>query len=398
MKKRNILYIDFNIQTLSNTKPLTPKLFSLIAKNIFFYGPGFNDKKTIIKGLENYINTIPKIDILVIGPEYPLLIYKEENLETYIRQLYFYLNKKYSLKVIREFIKDTFQIIKNIDVDLKLIQTISTDLYGCDPRQVNIIEENNLYLVGLNEQFIEQQKNFPDYTKNELHYIKKKSFISDCWFNYLSKNKDKVITALHFLSMEEFSYISFSDKRSQFVNPGSNYYLRKELIKVLDKNKFDINTKYFFYLYKFLNKCNIPVYRNQTFLNLYKYLYDRQIKSCKFITTARDFHGDPVRKFFEIPALGSLLLCVPPCNFNHIGYIPGQQYINLDPKNFEQSISDAMKNPNLDKIALRGREITEKNHTINARAIQIDICIEKILNHRYSRSYWEEGKFICESK
>ena len=124
---------------------------------------------------------------------------------------------------------------------MKLIQTISTDLYGCIPRQVEIIKENNLYLVGLNEQFIEQQKNFPDYTKNELHYIKKKSFISDTWFNYLSANKDKVITALHFLSMEEFSYISFSEKRNQFVNPGSNYFLRKELIKVLDKNKYDIN-------------------------------------------------------------------------------------------------------------------------------------------------------------
>ena len=78
MKKRNILYIDFNIQTLV-IQTLTPKLFSLI-ENIYFYGPSFNDKQTIMNGLESHIKTLPKIDILVIGPEYPLLICKEKDL------------------------------------------------------------------------------------------------------------------------------------------------------------------------------------------------------------------------------------------------------------------------------------------------------------------------------
>ena len=78
MKKRNILYIDFNIQTLSNTKPLTPKLFSLIAKNIYFYGPSFNDKQTIMNGLESHIKTLPKIDILVIGQNIHYLYVKKK--------------------------------------------------------------------------------------------------------------------------------------------------------------------------------------------------------------------------------------------------------------------------------------------------------------------------------
>ena len=300
MKKRNVIYIDFCLTALNNTISLTPKLYSIISKNIYFYGPGFNDKEVIKDGICNFLDNISDIDILVIGPNFPILTIKEKSLDAYVHDLKYYLGKRYSYDFIRNYITDIIRSINKLDIKIKLLSSINTDVYGCLAEQIEIIKKNNFHVVGLNHQFCRASRDFPEFKSKEEHFIRKNSSISDVWLDYVKENKDRVITALHFLSIEEFNYKSFSDKREQIVVPGVNYFKRREIIKVINNKKYKLNKKYYFYIYKFLNKLNIPVYRNKSLILLYKYLYDNHIVNNRFIATSQKIYVQGHQKSQEM--------------------------------------------------------------------------------------------------
>lgn len=90
-----------------------------------------------------------------------------------------------------------------------------------------------------------------------------------------------------------------------------------------------------------------------------------------------------VRKFFEIPATGALLLA-----FDHhvkpqlleLGYIDGENYISVNHKNLPEKIQyvlDPNNRSEIDRIRKNGQELVKSRHMIKHRLEQINRVISK---------------------
>jgi len=77
-----------------------------------------------------------------------------------------------------------------------------------------------------------------------------------------------------------------------------------------------------------------------------------------------------LRKFFEIPALGTALICYPFKNADKFGFIDNETcfYVH-SPTDFEYKIDKIMNDKNLHKkVAINGRDMIYSLHTIQQRA------------------------------
>ena len=110
--------------------------------------------------------------------------------------------------------------------------------------------------------------------------------------------------------------------------------------------------------------------------------------------TARGGFGIPVRKFFEIPASGSLLICDPCLGYEELGFIPSKHYLKSDPDQLLDVLNEWSGKSETQKIASNGRKLVLSKHSLKARAEQIKNCFKKILLKNYSSSRWVKGKYI----
>ena len=100
-----------------------------------------------------------------------------------------------------------------------------------------------------------------------------------------------------------------------------------------------------------------------------------------FTCEANDKRPYLVKKFFEIPASGSLLLTINPITkpfFAQLGMIDGEHYVSATPLNIVEKIQfllDANNRDMVDRIRKNGYEMVKANHTYIHRAHTLDEII-----------------------
>jgi hypothetical protein len=106
-----------------------------------------------------------------------------------------------------------------------------------------------------------------------------------------------------------------------------------------------------------------------------------------------------VRKFFEIPALGSVLVCMPCNGFEALGFENGVNAMVARPDQIPEVHAFLEAHPEeAQNIADAGRELIWEKHTVQARAAQLAASLDAILSGRFKGSYWEKGEFCLEGE
>ena len=103
----------------------------------------------------------------------------------------------------------------------------------------------------------------------------------------------------------------------------------------------------------------------------------------------------PIRKFFEIPAAGTVLLAAPCEGFGRIGFVDGVNCVVATPDRLAEAIRDLGRDPErAQRIAAAGRRLIYDQHSLSARARQIRACFELILTGSYAGAEWVDGRFL----
>ena len=107
----------------------------------------------------------------------------------------------------------------------------------------------------------------------------------------------------------------------------------------------------------------------------------------------------PIRKFFEIPASGAVLVCTPFSGFRDAGFIDKENAIICEPEDImevhrwlEADSSRAQR------IADAGRAMVIKNHSVKAWAEQFSKIFESVLDGTFAGGRWGEGSFTVKRK
>ncbi len=102
----------------------------------------------------------------------------------------------------------------------------------------------------------------------------------------------------------------------------------------------------------------------------------------------------PVRKFFQIPSYGALMLAYPCTGFRDYGFVDGVNCLETAPEDAGKVARNVINNPVLlEKITRAGWEYVQREHNVDNRIAQILRCTEEIWRGRKINAQYRAGKF-----
>tara|TARA_B110000003_G_C16637982_1_gene529084 strand:+ start:169 stop:1383 length:1215 start_codon:yes stop_codon:yes gene_type:complete len=393
-KQIKILFLDFNIHYIAPTRNLVPSML----KNKFdvtMYGPGYTSEKTLKDGLDEFYKKSGPFDF-VLASEH--IIFYRNNLENNKgKSLLDIYSSNYVVRFqnisLLNFLNNAFEFFKNTRVK-KIITMFETDYIYFNHDKSKILEDLDCYMIAEGSQLIRPTKKF-----KKVKYEKFFDKANDNWAYFAKKNIKKIISVPHFVSESEFFYGDIQNRKKIINVPGVNYYNRKRAIKILKKAKINLDSKFHMILYSLFAKLGFKPFSNPHLLKLYNNIFNESIINSKYSFSCGSANEVTLRKFFEIPALGSLLIMEP---FNSegkqmlvsLGYLEDRNFISCTVDNLVDKINELEKNKEYaSEIAYNGQKLILKNHSSIARSEQIFKSLDAISKGQFKGTSWVKGKF-----
>jgi hypothetical protein len=376
----NILYLATNRIYTNNTQQLFPLAIASVAK-VVFYGPGFNSEEILERGLNEFISkSSDKFDFIMTDG---MVFFWDESKGTKAFNISY---NYFSLNSLSKHLRDMKDFFISYE-DKKMLYT-NIDFYNVTEEEVSLIKTSNTYLISWGIELLDYKRNLKD-LKNELFFDK----TNDNWINFIKGYTHKIISLPHIIAETEFTFHPVDKRKFDITVPGVNYYNRKVINKIINKNKFKVNNRNSGY-YQKLNIFLLRRYTTRSNLKIFNQIFNNTIEDSKIAYTCGSGLDYLIRKFFEIPAKGTVLFCKPFKGFEDIGFVNGENCIVVNPDNVKEKIDLYLDNiDELNRISKNCQQMVFKNHSFVARVNQLEISLKAILNNEFAGSYWNKGKY-----
>lgn len=394
-----LLYVDVFCQSINPTANLAPILMDRVCGDVYYYGPGYSTALDLETGLLAYCEKHGPFDFLVLGPNLPVMNTRVNAVRDTILYLNMYTSLLGSPEIISSSIIDILGAISEVPATFKAIWLLNFDYYSVTDEQIELLDRLELVVLGPSHQFIAPISSLPEWASVERHFVRKSDKISDAFYNFLIKNVHRSIPLPHFVSDGELCFRSLASRRNLVSVPGVQYELRKRAIKTLRDGRYPMPTKIVFRMFQLAQRLRLKPFSSYLGLKVYHAAFQRVLFDTQFVFTARGGFGIPIRKFFEIPASGAVLLCVPPNGFCALGFTDGVTHIECDTSDLPDVIDDFCKNPSEAQfLANAGRSLIRGSHSLVARQSQLRIAMDAMLKRNYGGADWVDGRFVLREK
>lgn len=216
-------------------------------------------------------------------------------------------------------------------------------------------------------------------------------------YDFLSLNRNKIISLSHFVDISEFSRLDDLYKKKTRVRsaPGARYINRKLFVSnYVVKNQLDFyKTKLDYIILKSIWQIPWPRLK----IGLSKIYFDNIIKRSIFTYTCGSTAGFFIRKFIEIPVYNSCLVTHNYTFLKALGFNENEHYITLknildikSPKDFK---IDYNKYNMVYSVILNSRKLIFEKHSVLSHFIYLSKTIEKIQSNTFHGSYWQDGSY-----
>jgi len=375
-----ILYLDLNIQYHNPTRNNIVLLLKSIGE-LYCYGLGYQSNSILEDGVDKFYETNGPFDFIITNEH---IVFGSQNIKAYKRNYYFQFNNIDIEKNVIELNEFFHKSSSN-----KIVFLLESDYYNFKKERIDRLISCNPYIIGFGESLIS--------SIDELEDLKKESFgdkANDNWFNFVKQNS-KIIELPHFVNSNEFYFETLSNRKNIIYIAGTNYYHRKMVMDSIKKSNYKTdNIKIYNKIYSLMRKIHLKPDSHPILMRLYNTLFRNEIEHSKYTFTCGSALNWPIRKFFEIPTMGSLLFAKPFKNADKLGFIDNKTYIKSNHKNIIEKIDFFEKNPKVaQEIATNGQNMIWKNHSLDARVKQLKEVFKAILIKKYNSSYWNNGEF-----
>ncbi|MCS6947570.1 MAG: glycosyltransferase, partial [Steroidobacteraceae bacterium] len=105
----------------------------------------------------------------------------------------------------------------------------------------------------------------------------------------------------------------------------------------------------------------------------------------------------PVRKFFEIPAARSALVCYPCTGLSDYGFTDGVNCLYTVPEDFGRTARRLLQDESLrDRLERKALELVLKNHSVERRASDLIECFRRLRDGRLKTAQFIAGEYVIE--
>ncbi len=357
------------------------------------YGPGFTDKEVLDKGITNFIDNNKGFDFIVTehmcimwDEKDPLKAFKNSTLEVDLGICSAFL----------EDIKDYF--VNNHNQKIKKLFFCNFDPYNISIKNIELLEKSKCYLITKDHKFW--------YQSNELENLIFEDFndkVNDNWFKFISlpSTKKKVISYHTALDKNEFCSKRFIKRKYDISIPGVEYHSRKIASRELKLSNyaFKIGKKSSGLRRKIISRL-MQITKSKTILRYYQDSYSKGINDSKTCFTCGSALMYTIRKFYEIPARGSLLLCEPLEPLKHLGFENKDNCIFVSLEDLDKKLYEIINDKSniFQKVADNGREMMFSLHSIETRAHQLYKMMLSIDQERFNGSEFLAGHLNIHEK
>lgn len=394
-----LLYLDVFCQSINPTANLAPLLMDRVCDDVYYYGPGYSTELDLETGLLAYCERHGPFDFLVLGPNLPVMNTGADAVQDTIVYLKKYTSLLGRPEVIYSSIIDILGAIPEVPATYKAIWLLNFDYYSVIDEQIEVLDRLGLMMLGPSHQFIVPISSLPEWASVERHFVRKSEKISDSFYNFVSQNMHRTIPLTHFVSDSELCFRSLASRESIVAVPGVEYELRKRAIRTLRHRGYPMPKKNIFRLFQLVQRLGLNPFSNFLGLKVYHSAFQEALFDTRFVFTARGGFGIPIRKFFEIPASGAVLLCVPPNGFCALGFKDGKTHIECNTLDLADVIDELDRNRDkAQELASTGRSLIGASHSLAARQAQLRNSMDRMLKGEYAGADWIDGKFVLREK
>lgn len=375
-----ILYLGTNRIYINNTQQLFPLGLASISE-ITFYGPGYVSDLVLDKGVEEFIKT-RDFTFDFVCTDGMIFFWNEVKGTTAFNISYNY----FSFKLLKKSIIDMQTFF--IRYSGKKILYPNVDFQNITDEEILLLEESNHYLITFGLELLEYKRNLL-----ELNFESFAKICNDNWIYYIKRNQDMVISLPHIIGETEFTFHPIEGREFDISVPGVGYYSRKIINRIINKKKFKVNNRNTSF-YQKLNTFLLRKFTTRTNLKVFNQIFNNTIEDSKIAYTCGSGLEALVRKFFEIPAKGTVLFCKPFKGFKEIGFVDGENCVVVNANNIEEKAKSILSNiKEMERLSRNGQNMVFKNHSFIARVSQIEISLNSILKGEFNGSFWDNGDY-----
>ena len=218
---------------------------------------------------------------------------------------------------------------------------------------------------------------------------------NDNFRNFTIQNAERIISCPQFVHRSEVGGGALTARRLPWAVLGADYDRRVEARQQLDGAGVARSGTWMPNAFALAQKVGVNLYSKYWSLGLLRWGFRRALRQARYAFTCGSNLRWPIRKFFEVPAQGCVMVCEPPEGFAHLGFVDDVNALTALPgglldlqSSLEGNLSRAQR------IADAGRALILEKHEVSARSRQIGAALTLIRDGHFVGSRWQEGDFL----
>lgn len=384
-----IAYVDVNVRYLNRTRD---DLIVALARcgDLTCIGPGFSPGDEVVR-LKNLLLDHSKVDVIVTSPHIALASGLDKTAARDIADLY---RKTFAF----DFPDADFQQLSRLNTVIAkaivpcAVLLLEADYYNFGQNEISCFESTADRIFGFGPE------NWCH--KAEMSHLIDESFsdrATDYWADFLETNDDRVSSLHHLVGDDEFCSLPLALRSNSWSVMGVGYRAREVAKTILRVNGISpIETGHIRKILAGMRRLRLLRGESAWSLNLVQRDFRKKLWSSRYSYTCGSGLDMPIRKFFEIPAAGAVLVCRSFRGARELGFRSGENFIECEPADILDVHQFLEANPEkAQAIANAGRELVMQKHSVAARGEQLRLALDALICGK-GVGRWIDGQYCIQ--
>jgi hypothetical protein len=385
-----ILYLSFDLTFINPTQQLFRRVLKE-AGDLTLFGPGFVSSGEVDAGPEAFAQKKGPFDI-VIGDEFSMLRPGEVPQEKKHLHTFRYYACRFDDLMIHKG-TDYLTFLKKYE-GARFLSLLQSDYYNFGKEHFAKMEEiADYYITWGSELLMSKGATAPG--SRQLPEMDSKIYDkwNDRYFNFINEHSDRILSTPHFVADDEFCDLPLARRRCDWSVLGADYQSRLTAKKLLDEEKISRSGTSLPYLFSAAQKLRFHLYNKFWAIRMINELFRHALRTSRYSFTCGSLLRYPIRKFFEVPAAGCVLVTEGCNGFEALGFQDRKNAILCQPEDILETHVWLSRNPDqAQAIANAGRELVKNRHSVSARGRQLGDSFTRIMTRRFFGTHWSGGQ------
>ena len=379
-----LLFLDMNVRYMNPTRGLVPAMLRECAETVC-YGPGYQPPGVLARGVQAFYDSHGPFDFVVGNETAVFWEQPDGGDDPWGLRNYHVTFAKQAVDAMRD-IGPWFTKYRG----RKLLLLLEFDAYPMTRRQQALVEEVNAwYGVMWDRSLMESVHDSVDLVHEPYGHR-----ANDNYFEFVTAHEARIMALPHFVADSEFTWSTLADRDPRWCVPGASYHYRALARRTLGRAGLLKPQFPWMKAYAVLARIGARPFSRPTLLNLYGAQFVGAIENSRCCYTCGSAQRMHIRKHFEIPARGAVLVTAPINGFEGMGFTDGVNCFVRMPDQLVELHHELERD--LDRaqaVASAGRELIWSMHRVSNRGRQLRECLDAIVSGRFAGCVWSGGRW-----